>query len=150
EGSLRESQEAARASARQALLLFDVSIDSAGLPRNKWLLPAQEPRLADALYEVLLILAEATAGSALAAPPVNDAQRRQAREALPILARAERLGRAPAGTIHRRRARLLERLGEREEAEREHRRAAALPPATALEWFQSGLDRWAEQDLAGA
>jgi tetratricopeptide (TPR) repeat protein len=137
-----------RAAAQQALGLFGVSVDSAEPPRAGPLGPRQTARLADALYEVLLILAEATAGRPVAGQPPNVQQRRQAREALRLLDRAARL-RRPGGTLYHRRAQLLAWLGEREAARRERQAARRLPPKTALEWFLSGYDRWLARD-AGA
>jgi tetratricopeptide (TPR) repeat protein len=137
-----ESQRAAR----RALDLFGVSIDSDDPPRTGPLGPRQKARLLDTLYEVLLILAESTAGRPAPGEQMTaHSSRRQAREALRILDRAARL-RPPGTALHRRRAQLLARLGEHQASRREQQRGEALAPTTALEWFLLGCDRWFAHD----
>ena len=53
----------------------------------------------------------------------------------------------PLQTVHRRRARYLEQLGEHDRAAAELRQAEALQPSTALDWFLAGYDRWLAGDV---
>ncbi len=145
------SPEASAAAARKALALFGldgVFSQDAAAPTLDAHDPAERERLVAGLYEVLLILAEATAKPRPGQAPAD--RQRHDREALAILERAAAL--APdTQTVPRRRAHYLARLGEGAAAARERARAAALRPRGALDWFLAGYDAWFEEgDLSKA
>jgi tetratricopeptide (TPR) repeat protein len=106
--------------AREALMIFP---DVACLDAER------AHRLLLVRQEVLFILAEATA---------RTGQPDACREALAILDQA---GMAPH-SLHGRRARYLELLGQHEDASRERAQAAQTAPNGALDWFLAGLDCW--------
>jgi len=62
----------------------------------------------------------------------------------------EGLKEAPTSAVHRWRARYLARLGDRPGAQRERRRAEALPPRSAFDWFLVGHDAWLANDVRRA
>jgi tetratricopeptide (TPR) repeat protein len=131
------SPKASAEVARQALALYGLKADSAAPPAVRFLDRAEQAQLAAGLHEVFLVLAEATARP----QPGQAVEKRQLQEALAILQRAERLP-PPSAASLRRKARFHEALGDRAAARRESRRAEALPPATGLDWFLAGYDRW--------
>jgi tetratricopeptide (TPR) repeat protein len=115
------SPRRSRAAARQALAVF---------PDTGYLPAAEVPHLRGARQEVLFILAEATARTGSA---------KDCREALALLDRAG-AGVAAAHSVHRRRARYLDLLGQHDEACRHRALAKQTPPAGPLDWFLAGLD----------
>ncbi len=101
--------------------------------------PAEREEILRGKYELLLVLAEAAAqprpGQAVATPAM-------AQEALELLHQAAALGLPPQQAYHLRRARYLKLAGEADEAEKELRRAAARPPASAFDNYLVGVDRY--------
>jgi tetratricopeptide (TPR) repeat protein/tRNA A-37 threonylcarbamoyl transferase component Bud32 len=104
--------------------------------------PREFEQLVVGCYELLLIWAEAEAGSQ---GPGEERAARAAR-ALQLLDIAARLGEAnhlpPSPTLHRRRARYLALAGDEGGARAEQKRAHALPPRTALDHFLVALDAY--------
>jgi serine/threonine protein kinase/tetratricopeptide (TPR) repeat protein len=96
-------------------------------------------------YTLLLVLAEAV--SQLPVPDGSSANPYQ--EALHILDTAPQLG-LDTIAYHLRRSRFLNRLGQREAAEREEEQAKRLPLQTALDHFLVGEERFREGDLKAA
>ncbi len=127
--------------ARKALGVVGFDPQRPGAPSLDAYDAAKRERLVGGLYEVLLLLAEATARP-MPNQPIADRQR-QARDALQIMDRAAEL--APAtGAVLRRRARYLEQLGDAAGAAKERARADAAEPKTALDWFLTGFDKGQE------
>jgi serine/threonine protein kinase/predicted Zn-dependent protease len=157
------SPEASRQAARDALALFGLDLDGAGpapAPDLGRYEPARRERLRTGLYEVALLLAEATARSR-PADGKGKADRQwvqtQASRALRVLDRVAAW--APVTQVSRmRRARYLEMQGDGPAAAREREAAEKLKPQTALELFLSAHDkvllngdlRAAEADLDAA
>jgi serine/threonine protein kinase/Tfp pilus assembly protein PilF len=137
---------AARDAARDALNLAGVGVEG-GLERDAHLTPAEQSDLTSSCYDLLLVLAQATAqpwpGTAA------EEQRRQAAEALDILDGANRLS-APTRAYHFRRALFLAQQGDRPGAAAERQRADALQPASASDFYLTGVDRYQGGDAAGA
>jgi tetratricopeptide (TPR) repeat protein len=98
-------------------------------------------------YELLLVWAESAAQSLQGEEP-----RTQREEALRILDRASTLGCSahPTQAYHLRRARYLEALGQGEAARQERERAAAHPPATALDYYLVGDEQFKQDHVAEA
>jgi serine/threonine protein kinase/Tfp pilus assembly protein PilF len=127
--------------ARQGLALLRVSPEGGGAP-------AWEPSFSDceqreltaSCYELLLVLAEATARQD-SSPAVE--------QALRILDRAAQLG-LRTRAYHLRRARYLKRLGDDPAAERESRRAASMPAASPVDFFLIGDENFREGQLTAA
>jgi tetratricopeptide (TPR) repeat protein/tRNA A-37 threonylcarbamoyl transferase component Bud32 len=140
---------ATRSEARRALGLF---ADPARPPGSGWTMPRVPGRLTpeeraevrDGCYELLLVLAGATAQ---ALP--GEAPEAQAAAALAILDDATTLGRSSRAQ-HLHRAFCLDRLGRRDEAAAERRAAERAEPADAFDHFLSGRERFARADLPGA
>jgi tetratricopeptide (TPR) repeat protein/tRNA A-37 threonylcarbamoyl transferase component Bud32 len=134
-GDVRTVREAAWA----ALELYSAK----GVGRNEWTmapLPAwlteqERDEVLLGCYEMLMVLAEATAQ-----PRPGESAERQAREAILILDRSARLGRPPTHAYHLRRAACLERAGDSEGATRERAAAERIAPEGAFDHFLSGLD----------
>jgi tetratricopeptide (TPR) repeat protein len=124
---------ATRQAAEEALALFGgeagtpLALDSSYSPREK-------AEITSGCYELLLVLAEAVARDDSHKPEA------QARGALRLLDRAAQLG-PPTRAYHLRRARYLEELGDGAGAAQERVRAAAVQPASALDYFLLGDDR---------
>jgi tetratricopeptide (TPR) repeat protein/tRNA A-37 threonylcarbamoyl transferase component Bud32 len=138
-----------RDAARRALALLGVDPAAGTGPRLEGYEPDEQERLRQGCYEVLLILAEATASSRPGQPPAE--ARRQAEEALRLLDRADVLG-YRTRSAHERRARYLALLGDEAKARGQRARAAAVAPALALDRFLLGYDAWfggRESDGAG-
>jgi tetratricopeptide (TPR) repeat protein len=133
-----DSLAKARAAAEAALRPFRLSADS-GQPFvvDELYSPGQKTKLTQGCFEVLLILAEATAR--VLPGQAEDEQRDRAQKALRILERADPL---VPGTriVHRLRGRYLRRLGDEAHARRERDLAAAEGPATPLDLFLTGYD----------
>jgi tetratricopeptide (TPR) repeat protein len=121
----------AGAAAQEALARAGVAVEGAGGPTSG-------EGFTDRCYELLLVLAEATARAG--SPD----------QALKILDRAARLGcpAHPTRTFHLRRGRYLEQLGRADEAREE--RARAGPPTHALDYFLLGEDEQRQGHLPQA
>ncbi len=135
------SPEDSRKEALAALALFLPAEDTG--PAQPPDLGRSEPRLREkvrtSLYEVALLLAEATARSRPGG----------AEEALRVLDRVSWYPDTRVGRL--RRARYWEMKGDADRAAQERKEAARLEPQTALEWFLSGHDKLlVSGDLAAA
>ena len=134
-----------RAAARTALAAYglDADADPAGpaspvLDHDKTLLGAAEhARLVEACYELLLVWAEAEAGSGPGKAPAD--------AALELLARAERLGRAhglDTRTYHLRKEQYSAQAEGRPFEPARAEKAAPPKPTGALDWFLEGMGRY--------
>ncbi len=134
---------AARDAARQALALAGFAEDGPSLPSlDAYLSPAEKEEMADSCYELLIVLS-----TAVAAPrPGQSAARRQEQvgEALRILDGTARW-RGPTRAYHLGRASLLGERGDAPGAAEERRKAESLRPASASDYYLSGVC----QDQAG-
>ncbi len=117
------------AATERGLLLFTMAGDSPRDPDLGGYNSTEREQIRAGLFELLLVRAEA-----VARPDGVGAEK-----ALAILDRAARLS-PDSSILHHRRARYLRQCGQTETAEREQRRADALPPRTALDWFLHGCD----------
>jgi tetratricopeptide (TPR) repeat protein len=139
---LRTAEE----SSRKALALIGIRPgDSSASRLDPAFTGARREDVRARAYALLLVLADTVAGR----PGPGKAPRERYREALRILDGVDRLG-PPTAAVHLRRAYYRERLGEKDAAARERRRAAALGPATALDYFLLGHERLKQNDPAGA
>jgi tetratricopeptide (TPR) repeat protein len=118
----------------RGLALFGLCGETIRDPALDGYTSAEKEEIRAGLFELLLIRAEAVArprgagaGSADPAP------------ALAVLDRAAQLS-PDSSILHHRRARYLRQCGQTEAADREQRRADALPLRTALDWFLHGCD----------
>jgi tetratricopeptide (TPR) repeat protein len=141
--------EATRRVARATLELFLTPNPEEGQRSRSWSLPLDTPHLTarekatvkDGCYELLLIWADA-----VAQPLGAEAPRSQAEKALAILERAKYLGRTTRA-YHLRRARYLEVLGRVREAAAARKRADALRPVDAVDFFLLGDEAYRRKDL---
>jgi tetratricopeptide (TPR) repeat protein len=131
-----------RKAAKEALALFGGEAETA-LVLDSSFSPRQKAEITSGCYELLLVLAEAVARDDSHKPEA------QARVALRLLDRAAQLE-PPTQTYHLRRARYLEELGDNAGAAQERVRAAAVQPASALDYFLLGDDRQRQGQLAEA
>jgi serine/threonine protein kinase/tetratricopeptide (TPR) repeat protein len=124
---------AARTSAQQALGVYAVQADPQGQPRfDSYLDDSQKTEILADSYQLMLILAETEAQSASSQKP---AQRDQyLRRALSLLDQAQQLG-APSRAFHLRRARYLNRLGNRVDATRAEQAAQSASLGGVLDHF---------------
>jgi len=134
---LTGNQDATRRAARAALELY--AADGAGDSWSLRPLPAsltapERAEIAEACYELLLILGEAEA------MPQNGLRR---------LDQAARL-RPPTRAYHLRRAACLARTGDKPGADRERLAADAQKPVSAFDHFLAGQERFERQDFDGA
>jgi tetratricopeptide (TPR) repeat protein len=127
-----------RAAAEKALALFG-GLDAV-VPQLKDYNDREKEEISEGRYELLLVLAEATARQGGAEPT---------RKALGLLDRAAGLG-SPTRVLHLRRARYLDQLGQKEAASAERKRAEAVSPRTVSDHFLLGDERYKAGDLAGA
>ncbi len=140
------SPEASRQAAREALALFGLDLEGAGsasVPDLELYEPGKRERLRNGLYEMALLLAEATARSR-PGEGKGKADRQwvqtQAGRALRVLDRVAAW--APVTQVGRmRRSRYLEMQGDAPAAAREREAAGKLAPKTALEWFLAAHDK---------
>jgi serine/threonine protein kinase/tetratricopeptide (TPR) repeat protein len=145
--------QATRAAARQALALFAARSDSS-VPANDdpavdlgprdWFSAAERADITAGCYELLLILARATAQ-----PLEGEDVGRQTGAALRLLDRAAQL-RRPTRALHLCRAACLAQQKDTSGAARETARAAALEPADALDHFLLGAEHAHRKELPQA
>jgi tetratricopeptide (TPR) repeat protein len=132
----------AESAARQALALAGLE----AAPETAALAPgfpaARETEMAADCYTMLLVLASVRGQQPL--PPGKERQEHYW-EALRILDRAQQLG-FQTRAYHLRRAQILGRLGEQEEARKDNERAAFLAPKCALDHFLVGEDQYRRGD----
>ncbi len=107
---LAANLEAARASVKQALAVYDVFESSESRPKvDSYLTEHQKAEILGDCYQLLLILAETEAQTALAGKPSE--KEGCLRKALGVLEQARRMG-APSRAFHLRQARYLNMLGD--------------------------------------
>ena len=102
---------------------------------------ARKAAVTEDCYALLLVLAGLREQQAVAQPE----HKQRCQEALRLLDRASQLG-YQTRAYHLRRAYLLEQLGERDEAQQEKARAAALPLQGALDHFLLGEEQFRRGD----
>src|SRR5262249_8612314 len=136
--------QATRKAAEEALALFGLRSEGEGaLVLDPCFSPREKAEITAGCYELLLVLAEAVARHDSHKPEA------QARAALHLLDRAVQLG-PPTQAYHLRRARYLQQLGDVEGTAQERVRAAAVQPASALDYFLLGDDRQRQGQPAAA
>jgi serine/threonine protein kinase/Flp pilus assembly protein TadD len=101
--------------------------------------PHQQKDVRVGCYEMLVVLAEATAR-----PLPGESAVQQAQSALKILERAAALLEQPTHAFQMRRAACLDKAGDSGAARREYAIAASIPPSGAFDHFLSGLERYKE------
>jgi serine/threonine protein kinase/tetratricopeptide (TPR) repeat protein len=139
---------ATREAVLAALAVAGVAVGGDGGPSaDADLTAAERSDLTTSCYELLLILSETADSPAPGRTP--EEQRQQAAEALRILDRAGRLG-PPTPAFHLSRARLLARQGDEPGAAAERRRAEALRPVSAGDFYLTGVEQYQAGDAAGA
>jgi serine/threonine protein kinase/tetratricopeptide (TPR) repeat protein len=107
--------------------------------------PQQAQQVAAGCCEVLLVWAEAEAGQ-----PGSAAAARALRRLDSAAALAQAHGLAVPRALHLRRARYLARLGLQQPARAEAARAARAEPTTALDFFLTALEHYAQEQLEPA
>jgi serine/threonine protein kinase/predicted Zn-dependent protease len=135
---LASSLEEAQVSAREALKVFNVTLDPQEQPTfdSPHYRPEERKEIATGCYELLLVWA-----AAVAHPLPGRDPKRQAEDALGILDRAPLLDFAkPTQELHRQRARYLEMLSMAQLARDERARADKTPPAGAVDHFLAGMN----------
>jgi tetratricopeptide (TPR) repeat protein/predicted Ser/Thr protein kinase len=131
--------EAARAAADRALAA--VSAGDGTLAPSPYWSDAEQREVQDSCYEMLLVLADAL----LRAAPPGPAPPEVA-EAGRCLDRVARLG-PPTGAYQVRRARYLDRRGDRAAAEQARGLAQAVQPTTAADFFLQGDEYYRTDDV---
>jgi tetratricopeptide (TPR) repeat protein len=135
----------AQATAWEALALFGITPTGTARPTlesSAYDAPTRA-EIVTGCYELLIVLADPVAHPLSEQSAAN--QQRQAEKALGVLEHAAGLG-LRTHAYHRRRALYLARAGKDEAAAQERRRADALPPSTALDWFLLGQERYRQGD----
>jgi serine/threonine protein kinase/Tfp pilus assembly protein PilF len=142
------SLSATREAAREALALAGVALDGeTGPVLDPRLTPAEKDHVTGSCFELLLVLSQTLAQPV--AGQTRDEARRQAAAALGLLDRAAALA-PPTRAYHLRRARILERQGDRPAAEGERKQADALRPVRASDYYLTGVQQYEEGDATGA
>jgi hypothetical protein len=128
---------AAQEAAREALSLAGVEVEGESAPVLDASLTAEEKAdVTGSCYELLLVLSQAVGQPLPAASPEDKKQRAAA--GLRILDHAARLG-PPTRAFHLQRAHLLTQYGDSAQATDEQRKAEGLRPATASDWYLTGV-----------
>jgi tetratricopeptide (TPR) repeat protein len=143
------SLERARQAAADGLALFDVRPEGNGPPLvdPTAYRPDQAERVAAACGELLVLGADALAQQRLGEPLPELHTRLRA--ALTLLDRAERLGqKTHAGSL--RKAAILQQLGEADAARQAQQTGDDIAPATATDFFLTGLELLRRGELAAA
>src|SRR5262249_36906568 len=121
--------QATRQAAEEALALFGLGGEAEGsLVLDLCFSPREKAEITAGCYELLLVHAEPVSRHDSHKPEA------QARVSLRLLDRAARLG-PPTQAYHLRRARYLQQFGDEAGAAQESARAAAVQPASALDYF---------------
>jgi eukaryotic-like serine/threonine-protein kinase len=137
--------ESSAAAVQRALVRADMD-DRAepGLAHSPYLTATEQTELRESCYELLLVLAQA---SGQPRPGLSRAESQtRAQTGLQILDRAARLGHE-GKAWHLWRAELLSKTGDATAAAQEKRRAEELPPASASDFFLTGLTLWQTGDV---
>ena len=142
-GDLASALQDTRTATLEALALFGVTPDSTGGPvvDSPYYGKQQQAEITASCYELLVLLADATVRPL----PGSPANQRAAEKALRILDRAGHLG-VTTQAYHRRRAHFLALAGQSQAAAQERQRANAIRPATALDHFLLGQERYRQGD----
>jgi tetratricopeptide (TPR) repeat protein len=141
---------------REALRRFGVTDDQRPLVLESSFNEDEKAEIISGCYELLLTLAEAeTLKAQVHATGASQPQyelRDQLQQALGILQRAAHLGYPghPTQAYHLRRARYLEELGNKAEAEKEKDQALRRPPANALDYYLVGDEQYKQGNLREA
>jgi tetratricopeptide (TPR) repeat protein len=140
--------QATRETAREALKLASVSLEG----EAEWvpaanLTPLEQSNLAASCCELLLILARATGQPLPDTTPQE--QREQAAEGLRILDRASRFG-SPTRAFYLSQARLLALHGDSSASDAARKRAEALQPVSASDYYLTGFDQYQGGDSTQA
>jgi tetratricopeptide (TPR) repeat protein len=142
------SNDAIQEEARKALALAGVALDApTGPALDPHLRSAEQEEIADGCYELLIVLADATAtgGGGQTAVLRQD----QADEAMRILERAAQL-RGPTRAHHLLLAHVLSLRGRQSEADAERARAEALRPVSGGDSYLSGVQQFREGNASAA
>jgi serine/threonine protein kinase/tetratricopeptide (TPR) repeat protein len=144
-GDMATTQLETRQCTLEALKQFGIAPDNDGAPTvaSRHFTEAEKEAVRAGCYELLLVLAEATA-RALPGQPQADAQR-QAEQALRILDRAAQLG-LVTRAYHGRRAQYLAQAGRAEAALQEREKAKATPAAGEFDLFLQGTEQYHQGD----
>ncbi len=131
-----------REAARHALRLAGISADDGtGPSRDAHLTAPEQSNFTNGCYELILILARAT-GQPLGGM-THEEQREQAQQGLRILERASQLS-PPTRAFYLCQAYLLALRGDSSESEAARKRAEALLPVTASDFYLTGVDQYQE------
>jgi serine/threonine protein kinase/tetratricopeptide (TPR) repeat protein len=136
--------KATREAGGKALDLFSVTFDArVPLVLEPSFTESEKAEIIAGCYELLLILAEAEVQQ-----PQQNLQH-QLQQALRILDRAANLGCPihPTQAYHLRRARYLEQVGNKPDAEKERDQATRRPPATALDYYLVGDEHYKQGNV---
>jgi tetratricopeptide (TPR) repeat protein len=139
--------KATRDAVGNALSLFGVTLDAqVPLTLKTSFTESEQNDILAGCYELLLILAQTEVQQTGQKPPD------QLRLALHILDRAANLGYAghPTQAYHLRRARYLEQLGNKADAEKQREQAQTRPPATALDYYLVGDEHYKQERMREA
>jgi tetratricopeptide (TPR) repeat protein/predicted Ser/Thr protein kinase len=128
--------KAAESAARAALDLAGVDIEAESAAIAAGLPAARRSEVTTDCYTLLLVLAGIREHE-----PVPTGATKRRHEAVVLMDRARQFG-FQTRAYHLRRAHVLERLGEQEEAKKERDRAASLPPQSALDHFLMGEEQY--------
>jgi tetratricopeptide (TPR) repeat protein len=139
-------------SARDAVI---TALAAAGVPADggtgpavdPYLTPAERSDLSSSCYALLILLSET--GEQPASDRTPDGHRERVAESLRLLDRAGRFG-PPTRVYHLCRARLLDRLNDGPGAADERRRAEEIQPASAGDYYLTGVEQYRAGDAAGA
>jgi tetratricopeptide (TPR) repeat protein len=140
---------ATREAVGNALSLFGVTLDAqVPLRLKSSFLESEQTDILAGCYELLLILAQ----TEVQQPGQKLADEKQLRLALHILDRAANLGYSGHATqaYHLRRARYLEQLGNKAEADKQREQAETRPPATALDYYLVGDEHYKQEKMQEA
>jgi serine/threonine protein kinase/predicted Zn-dependent protease len=130
--------QASDKAAGDALAAVGLTFEDQGTPRfDPAFDPGQRAAIAAGGYELLLVLADATARPL--SPQASEDRRARIVKALRLLDRAAAL-RPPTRAYHLRRARCLALLGDQAAAQHHRAQAAALPVAGVFDAFLEGVD----------
>jgi serine/threonine protein kinase/tetratricopeptide (TPR) repeat protein len=138
----------ARDAVRTALAAAGVPVDgSTGPELDPYLTPAERSDLVSSCYALLVLLC--VAGEQPGPDQTSTGPKEQVAESLRLLDRAGRFG-PPTRMYHLCRARLLDRIGDGPGAADERRQAEGIQPASALDYYLTGVEQFRVGDATGA